>query len=82
MDLRNPERKMSKSIPESCLFLDDPQEVIKKKIRTAVTDEAGRKNLEFIYESLGFQKPAPELNHDLKDAITLELLSLLRNVSK
>lgn len=78
MDLRNPENKMSKSVPESCLFLDDSPETIAIKIRKAVTDEAGRRNLEFIYTSLfgeGFDPP--ELNRDLKDAISLYLIDLL-----
>lgn len=38
MSLGDPKKKMSKSIPESCLFLFDEPEVIKKKIMTAVTD--------------------------------------------
>ncbi|RJQ29462.1 tryptophan--tRNA ligase [Candidatus Parcubacteria bacterium] len=38
MSLMNPEKKMSKSQPEGCLFLDDSPEEIKKKIGRAVTD--------------------------------------------
>jgi len=38
MSLANPEKKMSKSQPESCLFIDDSPEEIKNKIRKAVTD--------------------------------------------
>jgi len=38
MKLDNPDKKMSKSEPDSCLFLDDLEEEIKKKIKTAVTD--------------------------------------------
>lgn len=38
MSLKNPEKKMSKSDPASCLFLDDSPEEIKAKIKTAVTD--------------------------------------------
>lgn len=52
MDLRHPERKMSKTTPESCLFLDDDEETIRQKIKKAVTTQAGRENLEFIYRSL------------------------------
>ena len=47
MDLRHPERKMSKSDPNSCLFLDD--EDYERKITKAVTDEAGMKNLRSIF---------------------------------
>lgn len=38
MSLDNPAKKMSKSTPEGCLFLDDSPEVIRQKIRRAVTD--------------------------------------------
>jgi len=38
MSLDDPEKKMSKSRPEGCLFLDDEPEVIRKKIKRAVTD--------------------------------------------
>lgn len=38
MALNNPKRKMSKSIPESCLYLFDEPEIIEKKIMSAVTD--------------------------------------------
>jgi len=38
MSLTDPEKKMSKSQPESCLFLDDPPEDIRKKVKRAVTD--------------------------------------------
>jgi tryptophanyl-tRNA synthetase len=80
MDLRNPTQKMSKSTPESCLFLDDDPETIRTKIYKAVTDEEGRKNLENIYTALygeGFNPP-PMLNKNLKDAIYLRLVDLLK----
>lgn len=38
MSLNDPDKKMSKSEPDGCLFLDDSEEEIKKKIKTAVTD--------------------------------------------
>lgn len=38
MSLDNPEKKMSKSQPSGCLFLDDEPEVIRKKVMSAVTD--------------------------------------------
>jgi len=63
MSLANPMKKMSKSVPESCLFLDDEPETIKKKIARAVTDsgsevkydpkhKAGISNLLGIYSAL------------------------------
>lgn len=36
--LDNPNKKMSKSLPKGCLYLSDSPQVIKKKIRSAVTD--------------------------------------------
>lgn len=38
MSLDDPAKKMSKSRPGGCLFIDDEPEVIKSKIRSAVTD--------------------------------------------
>ena len=68
MDLRHPENKMSKSVPDSCLFLSDSIDVMEKKIRKAVTSKAGRKNLEFIYTSLGGKDPS-YMNSKLKEQI-------------
>lgn len=44
--LDNPEKKMSKSMPKGCLYLTDSPEVIRKKIRSAVTDSGA----EIIYD--------------------------------
>ena len=38
MALNDPKKKMSKSAPESCLFLFDEPAVIKKKVMSAITD--------------------------------------------
>lgn len=38
MSLDDPTKKMSKSLPAGCLFMDDEPEVIRKKIKRAVTD--------------------------------------------
>jgi tryptophanyl-tRNA synthetase len=38
MSLKNPEKKMSKSHPDTCLFLDDTPNEIEQKLKTAVTD--------------------------------------------
>ena len=40
MSLQDPKKKMSKSDPKSCLFLDDSPEEIKDKLMRAVTDSA------------------------------------------
>lgn len=78
MDLKHPENKMSKSVPSSCLFLDDDKETIYSKIKSANTNEQGRANLEAIYiELYGNEFVPPELNTDLKDAIYVQLTELL-----
>jgi tryptophanyl-tRNA synthetase len=41
MSLKDPLRKMSKSDPDSCLFIDDSPEDIKRKLARAVTDSDG-----------------------------------------
>ena len=38
MALNNPKKKMSKSMPKTCLYLSDEPEEIKKKIMSAITD--------------------------------------------
>jgi tryptophanyl-tRNA synthetase len=38
MSLKDPAKKMSKSQPEGCLFLDDSPEMIREKVKRAVTD--------------------------------------------
>lgn len=38
MSLADPAQKMSKSIPQGCVFLSDSPELIRQKVKTAVTD--------------------------------------------
>ncbi len=38
MSLSDPSKKMSKSVPETCVFLDDSPEAIREKIKRATTD--------------------------------------------
>ena len=65
MSLTDPEKKMSKSEPNGCLFLDDSEKEIREKIKKAVTDSGKEiifdlknkpaiSNLMLIYE--GFSK--------------------------
>lgn len=42
MSLSDPLRKMSKSMPEGCLFLDDTPDIIRDKIKRAVTDSEAK----------------------------------------
>jgi tryptophanyl-tRNA synthetase len=50
--LDDPNKKMSKSLPKGCLYLTDSPEVIKKKIRSAVTDSG----TEVVFDPI--KKPA------------------------
>ena len=74
MSLGDPLKKMSKSKPETCLFIDDSPEVIESKIKRAVTDsdsvikfdpdkKPAISNLLKIYSSLSGQS-VKELEHD------------------
>ncbi|MDO8558810.1 MAG: tryptophan--tRNA ligase [bacterium] len=76
MALNDPKKKMSKSFPETCLFLFDEPEVIEKKVMTAVTDtgktieydtakKPGISNLLTIY-SLFSGKTMKELEKEFK----------------
>ena len=69
MSLKDPLRKMSKSEPESCLFLDDEPEEIRRKIARAVTDSGttveyaperrpGIANLIELYAAITHMEPA------------------------
>jgi tryptophanyl-tRNA synthetase len=76
MALNDPKKKMSKSMPETCLFLFDEPKDIKKKIMSAVTDtgkiikydpkkKPGISNLLTIY-SLFADKPIKEIEKQFK----------------
>lgn len=76
MALNDPKKKMSKSIPQSCLFLFDEPEEIKKKIMSAITDtgktikydlakKPGISNLLTIY-SLFNNQPIKDLEKQFK----------------
>lgn len=52
MNLLNPAKKMSKSDPNGCVFLDDEPNIVANKIRRAVTDSGS----EVIFDPIG--KPA------------------------
>jgi tryptophanyl-tRNA synthetase len=69
MSLKDPSKKMSKSQPESCLFIDDTPEEIRAKIARATTDSGseikydpekkpGLSNLLEIYAALTHMEPA------------------------
>lgn len=77
MSLNNPKKKMSKSAPQTCLYLFDEPELIKKKIMVAVTDpgkiikydpqqKPGISNLLTIF-SLFSDQPIKELERKFKN---------------
>ena len=87
ISLGDPTRKMSKSIPETCLFIDDAPEVIESKIKRAVTDsdsvikfDLGKKpaisNLLKIYSSLS-NRSVKELEHSFANKSYSEFKSSL-----
>ncbi len=53
MSLSDPTKKMSKSEPKGCVFLDDEPDAIATKFKKAVSDEAGIDNLFFMLETFG-----------------------------
>ena len=91
MALTAPRKKMSASVPRTCLFLFDEPEVIKKKIMSAVTDpgkaikydpvkKPGISNLLVVY-SLFSNKPISEIEKKFKNKgysdLKKQLVSLL-----
>ena len=67
-DLREPMKKMSKSSPQGCLFLDDTADDIRQKIRKATADEEGLNNLKFLYGEFVRETP-PDSNQKLKETL-------------
>ena len=72
-DLRDPDKKMSKSSPQGCLFLDDEPDVIRQKIRRATANPEGLANLHLLYgEFVGGE--VPEKNEELKNRLAEKLI--------
>lgn len=76
-DLRDPEKKMSKSSPQGCLFLDDTPDEIRLKLRKAVMNEAGRDNLTFLHETF-VGHVAPDSNQLLKEQLAEAMIERFR----
>ncbi|MDO8516021.1 MAG: tryptophan--tRNA ligase [bacterium] len=66
MSLDDPSKKMSKSQPKGCLFLDDTSDAIRDKIKRAVTDSG----TEIVYDPA--QKPAISNLLDIYAALSSE----------
>ncbi len=91
MSLKDPAKKMSKSQPESCLFIDDEPEAIAAKIARAVTDSGttieydpekrpGLANLLEIYAALTHLPPkavAAEFHDENYAALKKKLATLV-----
>ena len=72
-DLREPDKKMSKSSPQGCLFLDDAPDTIRQKIRRATANPEGLGNLHLLYrEFVGGE--VPERNEQLKNELAETLI--------
>jgi tryptophanyl-tRNA synthetase len=80
MSLSDPTKKMSKSEPEGCLFLDDSLHQIEQKIKKAVMTEEGKANLVQLYRDLGGTKAIPEMNSDFKPMVVEELIRIIHPV--
>lgn len=93
MSLDDPSKKMSKSLPAGCLFIDDEPAVIEEKIKAAVTDseknvrfdprlKPGIANLLQIMSGLA-GKPLPELEKEFEGKSYVRFKnSLARLISK
>lgn len=55
MSLTDPSKKMSKSEPEGCLFLNDNLDEMETKLRRAITTKEGIKNLKSIAEQFSMK---------------------------
>ena len=82
MSLNDPSKKMSKSEPDGCLFLDDTPEETERKIRAAVTDTEGRANLINIYTALGGTWEVPLMNSVFKPMVVNLLIEKLQQHCK
>lgn len=93
MSLNAPDKKMSKSLGESSyIAIRDSKEVIGKKIKKAVTDEQGIKNLLELYSYFGEHekhqamikqhKANKLMSSELKDELTRVIINFLEPVQQ
>jgi tryptophanyl-tRNA synthetase len=75
-DLREPTKKMSKSTPQGCLFLDDSPEAIRSKLRKATATEEGMENLRFLYREFVGEN-IPESNEQLKSNLAEAIIEIV-----
>jgi tryptophanyl-tRNA synthetase len=74
MLLTDPTKKMSKSDPDGCLFLNDSSGVIQDKVRAAVTTPEGLANLVELYRALGGTEEIPRLNSEFKPMLAMQII--------
>lgn len=74
MSLTDPSKKMSKSDPDGCLFLDDSPGAIHDKVRAAVTTPEGTENLIELYRALGGVEDIPRLNSEFKPMLAMQII--------
>lgn len=79
-DLKDTSKKMSKSSPQGCLFLDDFPEAIEQKIKKATTDESGLANLHFLYKEF-VKGDIPEGNEKMKNNLIESFVKLRESYS-
>ncbi len=93
MSLNNPNKKMSKLLGEtSYIAIRDDAETIARKIRKAITNKEGVKNLIKLYEYFGdenklnkFKKDYQKnilMNSELKQELTTSIISFLKPIQK
>jgi tyrosyl-tRNA synthetase len=80
-DLRSPEKKMSKSEPQGCLFLDDSADAIRAKLKKATMDEAGKENLVFLYQEF-VGSDIPESNQRLKEELAQAVIEKFHELGR
>lgn len=90
MSLQDPDKKMSKSDPKGCIFLDDSPEEIAEKIKTAATDSGsevahnpeekpGISNMLRIYAALS-DKFIPDIEEEFKGRNYSDFKASLANI--
>lgn len=93
MSLNNPEKKMSKSLgASSYIAIRDSEDTIRQKIKKAVTDDKGIKNLLELYSYFGEKEKHVQMtkdfvagnlmNSELKEDLTKVILKFLEPVQK
>lgn len=93
MSLNDPGKKMSKSLGEtSYIAIRDDADTINKKIKKAVTDEQGVKNLLELYSYFGSQtqtdkmskalKAGELMNSELKDELSKTIITFLAPIQE